>query len=81
MHRFEQRGSVAELPVVRLGPGLAGQELKLDRGLTLVGHRVADAEESGDGRPPQRRRMSERLAVIGDHVLYGLVVAGRPARN
>ena len=32
-------------------------------------------------RKPSERPMSERAAIIADHVLYGLVVAGRPRRR
>jgi hypothetical protein len=32
-------------------------------------------------RKPPERSMSERAAIIADHVLYGLVVAGRPRRR
>jgi hypothetical protein len=32
-------------------------------------------------RKPPERSMSERAALIADHVLYGLVVAGRPRRR
>lgn len=32
-------------------------------------------------RKPPERSPSERAAVIADHVLYGLVVAGRPRRS
>ena len=32
-------------------------------------------------RKPSERPTSERAAIIADHVLYGLVVAGRPRRR
>jgi uncharacterized membrane protein YagU involved in acid resistance len=32
-------------------------------------------------RKPPQRSISERAAIIADHVLYGLVVAGRPRRR
>ena len=32
-------------------------------------------------RKPPERSMSERAAIIADHILYGLVVAGRPRRR
>lgn len=32
-------------------------------------------------RLPKHRTIGERIAIIADHVLYGLVVAGRPRRH
>jgi hypothetical protein len=32
-------------------------------------------------RKPPQRSLSERAAIIADHVLYGLVVAGRPRKR
>ena len=32
-------------------------------------------------RKPSKRPTSERAAIIADHILYGLVVAGRPRRR
>jgi uncharacterized membrane protein YagU involved in acid resistance len=32
-------------------------------------------------RKPSQRPASERAAIVADHVLYGLVVAGRPRRR
>jgi|Tabmets5t2r1_1033131.scaffolds.fasta_scaffold03436_1 hypothetical protein len=32
-------------------------------------------------RKPSERSTSERMAVVADHVFYGLIVAGRPRRS